>query len=172
MIATQNYSITYNLNGGAATSENPTSYSDTDCGVTVSNPFKRGFVFCGWSVNGGAPKVNYKIKRGTKGNLTFEAVFKEDKTIIYNGKTVDLVPKTVRNYLESENKAEYLYKYHADYKPAENPETVKLAWTNAFGAKKFTLKFFSDEAMKKEILTATADEEGYDLYNPIPGKTY
>lgn len=172
MIVVQTFSITYNLNGGTAMSENPTSYSNSDEDFAISNVFKRGYVFSGWAVNGGEPKVNYVISYGTEGNLTFEAVFREDKTVIYDGETVDLVPDAVRKYLESDDKAKYLYEYQANYAIAKNPKALKFAWTNAFGAKKFTLKIFSDEEMTKEILSVNVGGSAYNLYNPIPGETY
>ena len=45
------YSISYNLNGGANSSNNPNSFTVEDT-VDLHNPTRTGFVFAGWTCNG------------------------------------------------------------------------------------------------------------------------
>ena len=44
------YEITYNLNGGTNNKDNPDSYT-IESGVTLKNPTRKGYIFCGWYGN-------------------------------------------------------------------------------------------------------------------------
>ncbi len=63
------YTITYNLDGGVNSSDNPSIYTIED-GITLSAPTKEGFEFVGWSNNG-------KIEEGSTGDKTFTATWKK-----------------------------------------------------------------------------------------------
>ena len=46
------YTITYNLNGGTPTGENPTEFDKSTPAFTLHNPIKTGYDFAGWSGTG------------------------------------------------------------------------------------------------------------------------
>ncbi len=65
------YSISYNLNGGAAS--NPGSYS-TDDTITLQNPTKAGYRFSGWTGTGlSGPTTTVTIPAGSTGNRSYSA---------------------------------------------------------------------------------------------------
>ena len=72
-VAPNNYSITYNLNGGSG--ENPTSFTKHTTTFTLNEPERDGYTFTGWSgtdLDGDSNK-NVKVNKGTRKNLEFTA---------------------------------------------------------------------------------------------------
>ena len=71
-LGVENYTITYNLNGG--TSTNPTSYNVETATFTLNNPTKEGYTFVGWTgSNGDVPQTEIIIEKGSIGNRTYTA---------------------------------------------------------------------------------------------------
>ena len=83
-----NYTITYNLNGGANASANPGTYNITTNTITLADPTKTGYTFTGWTGEGiTTPTKNVQIVKGSTGNKTYTAnweVNKYDITYNYN----------------------------------------------------------------------------------------
>lgn len=79
------YRITYNYNGAATVSGNPTTYDVTD-NINITNPVRTGYTFEGWSGTGiTSVKPSVSIPAGSTGNRTYTANWKEvDYTITYN----------------------------------------------------------------------------------------
>ena len=76
------YTITYNLDGGAATS-NPTSYQVTTPTITLLPTSKLGYTFVGWFDNSDIQVT--EITLGSTGDVTLTAKFNIDTyTITYN----------------------------------------------------------------------------------------
>ena len=71
-----NYSITYNLDGGTNNENNPSSYTVED-EITLLDASKEGYTFLGW-LDANEKKVE-KIAKGTTGNITLSASFKENE---------------------------------------------------------------------------------------------
>lgn len=70
------YSITYVVDGGTNDTENPTVFTLASDTITLKNATKDGYVFVGWYNEDGE---NVKeIVKGTKGNLTLNALFAKD----------------------------------------------------------------------------------------------
>ena len=75
------YDITYNLNGGTNSPDNPETYTVEDT-FTLKAPTKRGYAFTGWTYdNETEPKLNVTIPVGTTGRLAFEAHWVETVVI-------------------------------------------------------------------------------------------
>ena len=75
------YGITYNLNGGTNSPDNPETYTVEDT-FTLKAPTKRGYAFTGWTYdNETEPKLNVTIPVGTTGRLAFEAHWVETVVI-------------------------------------------------------------------------------------------
>ena len=93
---TEEYSITYQLDGGINSSANPSTYN-VFYGVTLQNPSKLGWSFAGWKdkngnvitgINqgkdmsfaqlGGYDAIYTELASRTSGNLTLSAVWKEN----------------------------------------------------------------------------------------------
>ena len=79
------YSISYELNGGAAS--NPASYSVNSAGFTLNNPTKTGYTFTGWSGTGldGENNMTVTITRGSTGDRSYTAHWSANSyTVIFN----------------------------------------------------------------------------------------
>ena len=74
------YTITYILDGGINSSNNPTTFTIEDS-ISFANPHKENAVFQGWYDQFGNQVT--EIKEGTHGNLVLEAYFINYGTIIY-----------------------------------------------------------------------------------------
>lgn len=69
-----NYTISYNLNGGAVVVSNPTSYNIETPTFALHNPTKLGYVFVGWTgSNGTIPQKAVSIYKGSTGNKSYKA---------------------------------------------------------------------------------------------------
>jgi uncharacterized repeat protein (TIGR02543 family) len=84
---TDNYSITYVLNGGSNNASNPTSYTVGSSTITLAAPSMNGYSFGGWYDNSGfSGTAVTTIPSGSTGNKTFYAKW----TIIYYSITYTL----------------------------------------------------------------------------------
>ena len=84
----ENYTITYELDGGTNASENPESYNVETETITLKDPVKTGYTFAGWYSADNSPVT--KIPQGSTGNITLYAKWElESYTITYelNGGT-------------------------------------------------------------------------------------
>ena len=81
-----NYKITYNLNGGEFTSDNPKNYTIESGDITLNAPTKRGYTFVGWmgtDITGTV--ISVTIRNNSTGDRTYTAVWEiVDYSIIYN----------------------------------------------------------------------------------------
>jgi len=68
----EQYTITYELNGGTNNTSNPSSYSAADT-VVLANPTKAGCTFDGWYRDAAFTQKVTQIAKGTSGNLTLYA---------------------------------------------------------------------------------------------------
>jgi len=69
-----NYSISYNLNGGAVATANPANYTIETNTITLNNPTRAGYTFVGWTgSNGNTPQTTVQITKGSTGNKTYTA---------------------------------------------------------------------------------------------------
>ena len=68
------YTITYNLNSGSVSTENPSTYNiDTET-FTLNNPTKEGYTFNGWAgSNGETPETSVQITQGSTGDKSYTA---------------------------------------------------------------------------------------------------
>ena len=84
----QNYSITYDYNGGTNPG-NPTSYNIETSTFTLKNPTREGYIFTGWTgSNGTTPQTTVTISRGSTGSRSYKANWTPAKysiTYDYNG---------------------------------------------------------------------------------------
>lgn len=68
------YSITYYLDGGSLSKNNPTGYSVDTNTFVLNEPTKTGYEFLGWIYSENSiPEKNVEIAKGTTGDLTFTA---------------------------------------------------------------------------------------------------
>lgn len=69
-----NYTISYDLNGGAVAVSNPTGYNIETPTFTLNNPVKIGYTFVGWTgSNGTTPQKAVSIYKGSTGNKSYKA---------------------------------------------------------------------------------------------------
>lgn len=85
----QEYTITYNLNGGSNAAGNPDTYTIEDS-VTLKDPTRTGFVFTGWYENEDCTGAKVTtIAKGSTGNKTFWAGWEEkavEYTVTFKGR--------------------------------------------------------------------------------------
>ena len=72
-ILESDYIITYKLNGGTNTPENPASYNVETETITLKDPVKTGYTFEGWYKDVEFTDKIAEITQGTTGNITFYA---------------------------------------------------------------------------------------------------
>ena len=78
------YTITYILNGGTNSSENPASYNIETDTIILAAPQKEDCVFLGWFSDSDFNSLNItKISKGSHGNKTFYAKWGKECTITY-----------------------------------------------------------------------------------------
>jgi uncharacterized repeat protein (TIGR02543 family) len=67
------YTITYTLEGGTVTPDNPASYTIETAAFTLNNPTRTGYTFAGWTgANGSAPQTTVSVQ-GSTGNKSYTA---------------------------------------------------------------------------------------------------
>ena len=85
----ENYSITYNLNGGTVSPANPTSYNIESSAITLNNPTRTGYTFTGWTgSNGNTPQTSITIPAGSTGAKSYTANWS------INSYTITVTPST------------------------------------------------------------------------------
>lgn len=174
IIVEAEFSITYDLNGGSIYSQtpNPTSYKNTDDDILIANPYKSGYVFLGWEDGDYDPQIDYTVESGTEKNLTLVANYQEDGTKFYSGASIDVTPTAVRKYLDSSNKAEYLYKYDESYRTANNPSSINLTWANVYTNKPYKIEISDDENFENVCIEQTKNTFSARFYNLVPDTYY
>ena len=71
-----NYTISYNLDGGSVALANPTTYNVESGAITLNNPTKTNYVFAGWTGTGLAePTMTVTIPAGSTGNRSYTATW-------------------------------------------------------------------------------------------------
>ena len=149
------YTIKYELNGGALTTENPTKYTIETPDFKLNNPTKEKNVFKGWTgSNGTTSQKDVTITKGTIGNLEYEAMFNPIYTVTYdvnggnaitqntfeveNGEKIGNLQTPTKDHYEFDgwyignNKVDENYKVESDitltakYTPKEYTITYKL----------------------------------------------
>ncbi len=74
------YTVTYTLNGGTVSPENPTGYTIETSTFTLNNLARSGYSFLGWTgSNGTTVQTNVNIPKGSTGNKSYTANWKADK---------------------------------------------------------------------------------------------
>ena len=80
-----NYNITYELNGGTVSPENPTTYNIETPSFTLNNPTKEGYNFTGWTgtdITGSSTSVT--VPQGSMGDRSYTANYTKKKyTVTY-----------------------------------------------------------------------------------------
>ena len=92
----ENYTVSYDLDGGVVDTPNPTSYNINTPTFTLNNPTKSGFTFNGWTgSNGNTPQTNVSIAQGTTGAKNFIANYSENCAILtYNANGHGTAPES------------------------------------------------------------------------------
>ena len=93
------YTISYDLDGGAVATNNPIEYSIEDSSFTLTNPTKTGYTFIGWTgTDLSEPTTSVTIATGSVGNRSYKANWEANTYIITlnpNGGTVSTKSITV-----------------------------------------------------------------------------
>ena len=80
------YSISYNLNNGTNSKDNPSSYDIKTNTITLKDASRKGYTFNGWYTDKNYKKRITQIKKGSTGNITLYAKWTVNSyTIIFDG---------------------------------------------------------------------------------------
>lgn len=163
------YSITYDLNGGTNSDENPLTYTVNDDYFSLIEPTRIGYTFLGWSGDS-LPDItkDVSVPNGSFGDRTYTANWKANTyTITYNanGGTVQSAKQTVtygeRFALVSASRTGYVFcgwyedntKYSDDIWNETRNITLKAKWS-ANTNTKYVVNHYRENA----------DDAGYTLY--------
>lgn len=91
------YTVSYNLDGGVNSSDNPTKYTFGES-FELKEPVKSGYIFKGWYTDNEYTSQITQISSTTAGNLNFYARFVDASTI---------TEYTVEQYRQSEDRSVY-----------------------------------------------------------------
>ena len=144
----ENYSITYNLNGGSG-SDNPVSYNAETETIILKDTSKANYTFKGWYDNAacsGSPVT--QIAKGSVGDKTFWAKWEAiSYTITYNlnggshsGNPVSYNVETETITLKNASKANYIFKGWYDNAACSGSPVTQIA-KGSVGDKTFWVKW-------------------------------
>ncbi len=71
------YTITYYLNGGENNAQNPSSYTSQSETIVLKAPTREGYTFAGWYSDAAFTRPATQIEKGSTGDKTFYAKWKE-----------------------------------------------------------------------------------------------
>ncbi|MGN0466419.1 MAG: InlB B-repeat-containing protein [Lachnospiraceae bacterium] len=143
---TKRYTITYQLNGGTNSKENPSSYI-TGSEIILKNPTKKGYIFKGWYVDSNYKTKVTKIENKATGNKIFYAKWEAiSYTITYelNGGTNH--KENPASYITSKevvlkNPTKKGYTFKGWYLDAEYTKKAESIEKGSTGDKKFYAKW-------------------------------
>ena len=101
--ALQNYTITYELNGGINNANNPSSYTVESEKITFKSPSKTGYVFDGWYTNSSYTDSIDDIETGSTGNITLYAKYTPFSYKISYNNTKNMVVDNPTSYTIESN---------------------------------------------------------------------
>ena len=134
----ENYTITYELNGGKNVQRNPNSYTVETDTITLANATRTGYVFLGWYIDNTFTNPITKIVKGSTENIILYAKWKasgEVGDIAYSDGSVS-----------------------AYYDSAKKPVGIVIEVTNNVVTKIVSLKEVECEWCEKKITTYTDSE--------------
>ena len=137
------YSITYELNGGTNSAENPSGYNKGDK-IILDAPQKEGYMFTGWYTE---EDILIEINEDTAGDLTLYATWRDIESSLlfelnYLGDSYIVIgcAKSLEYmYIPSTYKGlpvtvigSYAFMYHKNLKYVYIPDGVTSIWSSAF----------------------------------------
>lgn len=92
------YTISYELDGGTITTANPTTFTVDTNTITLNNPTKTGYTFTGWSGTGltGDTNLTINIPKGSTGNRLYYAHWEKQK--IYQWGKYQLITRKIYSH--------------------------------------------------------------------------
>ncbi len=158
------YSITYVLNGGVNSPDNPASYSYESEDITLKDPSREGYTFDGWYCDESLSSVATGVPSGSSGNLTFYAKWEANLNKLtaepekasrgtvtvsgsgYTGEKITVTAKASPTYTFG---GWYSNGYFASSK---NPYTFRMPNRDVSLTAVFLTKFEAEELEKKQQL--------------------
>ena len=158
----ENYTISYNLDGGINNNNNPSTYNVNDS-ITLAEPTKTGYRFIGWSDNG-------VISKGSVGEKTFTAsweIIEYKITYVLNGGTNSELNKDYYNVeneeiiLAAPTRAGYTFNGWTNEGKIPAQSTGDKEFVASWTANQNTLKFNANGGNGGEMpdVTLSTDEE-------------
>ena len=151
--SSEEYTITYELNGGTNNSANPETYVEGSDVIDLESPTRKGYNFKGWFTDSEFNRKVTKIKKGTTGDITLYAKW-------------------------SAKKYDITYKLNGGKNSSKNPKTYKIT-TSTFKLQEPTKKgyefagWYSDKNFTKKVTKIKKGSTGdVKLYAKWEAKEY
>ena len=169
------YTITYNLNGGSMSGQK-TSYNIETSTFTLPTPTRNGYDFTGWTgSNGSTPQKTVTITKGSTGNRSYTANWKELYGILMEGSDFNETIKTL-----STGKSSNLGTVNTEIKSIQVtntvPEGVKTAVVSDVSSPAKILAYFDRSTgciyLSCPVSDIRLNPQSYDLFNNMDGLTY
>ena len=170
-----NYEITYDLQGGTLSTANPTTYNAETETFTLNNPTKEGYEFIGWTgSNGNTPETTVTIPKGSTGDKTYIANWKEIYTITYDandgyfGYPVTTSPTTTNKvtYTKDGNTVT-AYADGVKYREYKKPIRDGYRFDGWSTSKTATTPTYTDEDTAKAIVQTTGSATLYAVWTRV-----
>ena len=165
------YSISYHLNGGDETTDNPTSYTYFDNEITLKNAIRNGYTFEGWYSDVDFKNKTTSIKRNTSGDLNFYANWKANITYVLDDGTND--SKNPTSYETKDGNVTFKdatkdgYVFKGWYFDKDYSNKVTSINTNDYGNVTLYAKFISIDASLGKTVEISKDKT-YATYGLYP----
>lgn len=169
------YQITYHLNGGSMTGQK-TSYTIESADFILPTPVKDGYEFTGWTgSNGTTPQTRVVISKGSMGNRTYQANWKELYGILMEGADFNEKIKTL-----STGKSSNLGTVNTEIKSIQVtnivPEGVKTVVVSDVSSPAKILAYFDQNTgciyLSCPVSDIRLNPQSYYLFNNMDGLTY
>lgn len=140
----QRYAVTYQLNGGKNAKGNPTSYISTAGKMSLKNPSRKGYVFCGWYMDSKFKKRSYNLYGSFKRNIRLYAKWKKA-----------VAPKISISTVKSSKKKQ-----------------MTVTWKKKSGAKGYQIIYGTGKTLKKAVKKKSTTKTSATLTRLKAGKRY
>ena len=132
------YNITYNLNGGMLSLENPATYTIESSDFVLNSPHREGYTFLGWTANANDEYI-FKSNFGDYGNKEYTAHW--NMNVIVNDDISNNISDLIIDASDDFNNDGIIDNYKISFKAESSYERINLPIKNLIIGQKYKLSF-------------------------------